>query len=436
VTHENACALLARYAAGALDLETAAELRRHIAAGCGECFHELFAVRRSPPAATRPSLSPPPPRVAAAPARARDAVVVIDDIVRHVADAAPPRVPHAADRASRARVATALIVAAVMGGAGAIAARGYTMLVGRPVGLAPRVTALEVERAELARRVAKLTHALFARRDATPSAATPEAGGAAALAPVVPANASPPARTPPAEEGPLIAIRYSPDRLSVRVRNADLADVLREIGVQSGVTLHARVLDARKVNVAFEDVPFKQALRRLLGLQEFLLTYDGPRPQMLEVLEVPAPPSLVVAASDEEPSADAPPPAQSIASMLDGRPAVTLSDTLGTALGTRAMPLRQLLDTGINHVDQAIRSTAIREAVDALQADPSTRAAMFGARPGMDRGIFGALVEGMDTARAEEMLFYVALAARDSQVRNDAATLIQRVAVTGTGRNG
>ena len=63
----------------------------------------------------------------------------------------------------------------------------------------------------------------------------------------------------------------------MRLRSAPLPSVLEEIGRQSGVTIRARVLDTRTVTVAFEDVPFKQALRRLLGVQNFLLTYDGPR---------------------------------------------------------------------------------------------------------------------------------------------------------------
>jgi hypothetical protein len=61
--------------------------------------------------------------------------------------------------------------------------------------------------------------------------------------------------------------------------------------------------------------------------------------------------------------------ADSIATgMLDERPSVVLSDTLAAALGTSTMSLRQLLDVGTNHADPAIRSQAVREAVDALQA--------------------------------------------------------------------
>jgi len=52
------------------------------------------------------------------------------------------------------------------------------------------------------------------------------------------------------------------------------------------VTVHARIGDTRTVSVAFEDVPFEEALPQLLGTI-FLLTYEGSRPRTLEVLEMP-----------------------------------------------------------------------------------------------------------------------------------------------------
>ena len=432
VTHEHARTLLPRYAAGALDLATAAELRRHMTGGCGECLHELFAQQSSRRAEPRPH-----PPIAADDGRDRTAAA------RRVVDAARTRgaLPAAPSRrVARPRpaaVAAAVVVAVSVAIAWTI---GRYATDGPSTRLATRVAALEIDRAELARRVAKLTRDLFTTRNTTPFMAAPNpADGVDAVA-----RRGDDARrattAPPVDDGPLTSIRYSQDdTLSMRLRSAPLPSVLEEIGRQSGVTIRARVLDTRTVTVAFEDVPFKQALRRLLGVQNFLLTYDGPRPRLLEVLETPTVPPLVGTASDHTLGSDAPSntaPPQSVAAVLDRGPPVALSDTLRAALGTSAMPLRQLLDTGINHVDQGIRASAMREAVAALQADPNLRAAMFGTRPGMKGGIFGTLVEGMDTERAEEMLFYVAIGARDSQVRNDAATLIQQVAMAGTRRDG
>ncbi len=362
VTHENARALLARYAVGALDLATAAEVRQHIAGGCGECFHELFATRR----AVRPHGS------------------------------------RAVDRIVRAAVVAAVIVVAAVASVWTIAGGRGTA----PPAMPPRL------------------------------AAPCTAGRADAVATAVPRAASPADVAPSHEEKPLISVRYSRNLLSVRLENAPLADVLHEIGRQSGVTVHARARDTRKVSVAFDDVPFEDALRRLLG-HNFLLTYDGTRPHTLEVLETPRTASRGVALPKNQPPPPATaPPAEAIAAMLDERPALALSDTLAAAVGIPTMSLRRLLETGISHADPAVRSRAMRELVEALQADPDLRAAMFGARPRMDGGIFGALVEGMDTARAEEMLFYVAIAARDDQVQNDAATMIRHVALYGTRRDG
>jgi len=134
------------------------------------------------------------------------------------------------------------------------------------------------------------------------------------------------------------------------------------------VTVHARIGDTQTVSLAFEDVPFEEALPQVLG-HNFLLTYEGSRPRTLEVLEMSRASARVATPPKQELPAATPPPAESTAAVRDERPAVALSDTLTAALGTSTMSLRQLLDVGINHADPAIRSRAVREAVAALQAD-------------------------------------------------------------------
>ena len=304
MTHENARALLPRYVVGALDLGSAADLRHHIAAGCGECLQGLFATRRSARRGRR----------------------------------------RAVDRVARVAVA-AMICVAVM-------ASVWTVAGGRdspPSATAPTVPAAVVS--DRADAVAKAVP-----RDASPVNVAPAR------------EVSLPDLAPAPQEKPLISVRYSRGKLSVRTVNAPLGDVLREIGRQSGVTVHARIGDTRTVSLAFEDVPFEEALPQVLG-HNFLLTYEGSRPRTLEVLEMPRASARVATPPNQEPPAATPPPAESTAAVPDERPAVALSDTLTAALGTSTMSLRQLLDVGINHADPAIRSRAVREAVAALQAD-------------------------------------------------------------------
>lgn len=399
VTHEEARALLSQYAAGALDLAVAADVRRHLTTGCGECLRDLYAQRSRRPAP----------------------------------------VVHATRTAARRRRTSVFAPLTMLVGAAVLVTvvTAWTMHTDGDPGapwslLAHRIAVLEADRTDVGRRLAELTRALLDARDRVEHLATPPAPS---IAESDPARPDADALDEPAVESDdrRASIRYAENALSMRVNDMPLADVLHEIGRQSGMTVKGTVPDGRAVTVAFEDIPFQQALRRLLGVQNFLLTYDGRRPSVLEVLAAPDTPPAVVAAREEKPPArDGVAAAQSIATLLDAHAAVALSDGDAAALGARAMPLRRLLDTGVNHVDKDVRVTAIRAAVDALQSDPTLRAAMFGSRPGMAEGIFGALVENMETARAEELLFYVATAAQDSEVRNSAAALIQRVATSGT----
>jgi hypothetical protein len=81
--------------------------------------------------------------------------------------------------------------------------------------------------------------------------------------------------------GPLAAgertcvVAYDADRLTVRAEGAPLADVVREIGRQSGAEIVGEVRKPRDVSQDFDRVPLVDALVRLLGEQNFTLRY-GP----------------------------------------------------------------------------------------------------------------------------------------------------------------
>ena len=59
VTHEEARALLPRYAAGALATDEAVRVRAHLAVGCADCLHDLFSRPVGLPRAEE-SVRPPP----------------------------------------------------------------------------------------------------------------------------------------------------------------------------------------------------------------------------------------------------------------------------------------------------------------------------------------------------------------------------------------
>lgn len=70
-------------------------------------------------------------------------------------------------------------------------------------------------------------------------------------------------------------VDYQDDRLTVRLIEADLSDVVAEITKQSGAALRGSVAKGQTVNRSFENEPLDRALERLLSPQSFMLAYDA-----------------------------------------------------------------------------------------------------------------------------------------------------------------
>jgi hypothetical protein len=78
-----------------------------------------------------------------------------------------------------------------------------------------------------------------------------------------------------ANASPLLA--YREERLSVSLQRVPLADVMAMFARESGVEIDGEFDGTREVTHRFDGVPIAQALDRLLGDQNFTLTYaeDG-----------------------------------------------------------------------------------------------------------------------------------------------------------------
>jgi len=74
---------------------------------------------------------------------------------------------------------------------------------------------------------------------------------------------------------PTCVVAYDDDRVTAHVERVALADVVREIGRQSGAEILGHVRQPRDVSLDFERVPLVDALARLLREQNFTLRY-GP----------------------------------------------------------------------------------------------------------------------------------------------------------------
>src|SRR3989442_5759193 len=100
--------------------------------------------------------------------------------------------------------------------------------------------------------------------------ASPRAGGGLLVVAAMLLSAG-----PVAAREPTCVVAYDAGRLTVHAERVPLANVVREIGRQSGAEILGQVRKPRDLSLDFERVPLVDALARLLREQNFTVRY-GP----------------------------------------------------------------------------------------------------------------------------------------------------------------
>ena len=105
---------------------------------------------------------------------------------------------------------------------------------------------------------------------------------------LLPAAALRPSSAPAVAERSPPIVTYRSDQLSVRLEKVPLEDVLAELGRVSGAEIQGAPREPRDITAQFDDVPLPEALFRLIGDQNFMLTYgEGDRLRTIELFGGP-----------------------------------------------------------------------------------------------------------------------------------------------------
>ena len=80
-------------------------------------------------------------------------------------------------------------------------------------------------------------------------------------------------------------VKVHDDKVSLKAENANLKELLAAVAKASGAELAGSIPADRTVTVELSSVPMKEAMERLLGNQNFTLTYAG---QTLKVIQLKA----------------------------------------------------------------------------------------------------------------------------------------------------
>jgi hypothetical protein len=179
-------------------------------------------------------------------------------------------------------------------------------------------------------------------------------------------------------------VQASETGLSVRASRVSLAEVLRAISTETGIDVRGELRSDPDVDVAFGELPFSEAFRRLLGGQSFLLLYgEGARPVAVELVgSGPAAEALVAAAppaarvargdgpADDSVSPNAPPmPGSERRHPIEGR--------LARALRAPDGSFNDLIALAARTEDGGLRKEALRRTLGILEAEPELKVSLL-----------------------------------------------------------
>jgi hypothetical protein len=199
----------------------------------------------------------------------------------------------------------------------------------------------------------------------------------------------------------------------VRVTGVPLDDVLNAIADQSDAEIRGSVLTPRDITTDFENVPVQDGLHRILGDQNFLLTYrhDGTL-RTLALLGGPeeAPPrTRVVKAGAGQPS--------TLAELMQRSVPVPPGSKLARFLGQDSATLQQLGDVVRGQDDVGLRMEAMRAGVGGIDSQQDLRDAVVKALQGTDDAAIQSAARGLSGDRARETVSQIATLSHTPEIR-------------------
>jgi hypothetical protein len=186
-----------------------------------------------------------------------------------------------------------------------------------------------------------------------------------------------------AEEAHSPVVTVKDERLTVKVTNFPLDDIMMRFCMATGAEIRGTLLNPREVSIEFEEVPIQDGLARLLGEQNFMLTYSGPKLTRITLMggAVDEPVTKVVKNEHANPNE----PAPTLAHLMQTRMIqVSPGGRLARFLGKNEASLQQLIDIGLRNDDAALRTEALRMSIQAIDGQPDLNAATISAINGMD----------------------------------------------------
>ncbi len=235
-----------------------------------------------------------------------------------------------------------------------------------------------------------------------------------------------PGEKPPGGDAPQArTITLQGDRLTVRVTDVPLEEVLQAVTAPSKAEIRGAVKEPHAVTVEFADVPLRDGLTRLLGEQNFVLTYreDGSL-RTLTLLGGPQEPSMEARIVKTAPTGTAQPPAPNPTDLLQR--SVPVSGKLQQLLGQQTATMQQLLDLALRQEDSSVRQEAMRVGMSAVDTVPELRESVVKSLASTNDDGLASMLRSMAQDRARELVAQLATS-RTPEIRARGQRLLRQL---------
>jgi hypothetical protein len=228
------------------------------------------------------------------------------------------------------------------------------------------------------------------------------------------------ALTVPAVRADALAVRYANDRVTASLDAAPLDEVLAALAGACGADVRGAIAAPRDVTMELDDVPLPEALQRLLGDQNFTVSYGADRVKTIVLLGGPGAPPSTPTATMPAPAASGPPvlPLQLARAFVRHRP-VAVPDALAAALGAETATFPELLQVATSDDDGVLRAQATQAVLSALEKETGVRRSFLRTLHRLDTAAVG--------SRVQEILEYLAAHSREPSLQKKAGVVLQQL---------
>lgn len=242
----------------------------------------------------------------------------------------------------------------------------------------------------------------------------------AAILPGYPAGA--------ADAPPPKTIALKGDKLTVKVNAVPLDEVLQAVVAPSQGEIRGSVKQPHDVSIEFEEVPLQDGLGRLLGDQNFVLTFR----------ENGSLRTLTLLGGAQEQSSEArivkpnsAHPVVAVTDMMQRTVPVPAGSKLAQFLGQPNATLQQLLDISLRQDDASLRVEALRAGVGAIDSEPDLKALVVKSLGDTDDHTLENVIRSVAQDRAREIVSQMAAITRTPELRIRSTQLLQHLRPAG-----